>query len=305
MTSTLHVKDRLRLWFDTSANLPVAASNRIAWLRVLPFLGMHVACLSAVWVGVSPIAVIVAIAMYALRMFAITGFYHRYFSHRSFKTSRALQFVFAVLGASAVQRGPLWWAAHHRRHHVHADRPADPHSPQQHGFWRAHMGWFLTEQSFAPDLRRVRDLARYPELRWLDRFDIAVPFALALLMFALGAMLEATAPQWGTNGWQMLVWGFFISTVVCYHITYSINSLCHRFGRRRYATADDSRNNWLLALLAFGEGWHNNHHHYPMSAHQGFFWWEIDFTYYGLKVLSWCGLIWDLKPVPAHVRSAS
>ena len=167
------------------------------------------------------------------------------------------------------------------------------------------MGWFLTEQSFAPDLRRVRDLARYPELRWLDRFDIAVPFALALLMFALGAMLEATAPQWGTNGWQMLVWGFFISTVVCYHITYSINSLCHRFGRRRYATADDSRNNWLLALLAFGEGWHNNHHHYPMSAHQGFFWWEIDFTYYGLKVLSWCGLIWDLKPVPAHVRSAS
>ncbi|MET0658023.1 MAG: acyl-CoA desaturase, partial [Steroidobacteraceae bacterium] len=175
-------------------------------------------------------------------------------------------------------------------------------SPAQQGFWRAHVGWFLTEKGSTPDLSRVRDLARYPELRWLDRFDVAVPVLFAAGLFGLGALLERAAPQLGTNAWQMLVWGFFISTVVCYHITYSINSLCHGMGRRRYATDDDSRNNWLLALLTFGEGWHNNHHHYPNAARQGFYWWEIDLTYYALKVLSWCGLVWDLKPVPPAIR---
>jgi stearoyl-CoA desaturase (delta-9 desaturase) len=301
---TLNVGNRLRLWFDTQTGPTATMSDRVAWSRVLPFVAIHGVCLAVFWVGVSPIAVATAVLTYALRMFAITAFYHRYFSHRSFKTSRAMQFVFAALGASAVQRGPLWWAAHHRHHHAHSDCAGDPHSPGQHGFWRAHVGWFLTDKGFAPDLGRVRDLSRYPELQWLDRFDIAVPLALALCMLLLGTLLEHVAPQLGTTGWQMLVWGFFISTVVCYHVTYSINSLCHGLGRRRYATADDSRNNWLLALLTFGEGWHNNHHHYPSAARQGFYWWEIDLTYYGLKVLSWLGLVWDLKPVPAHVRSA-
>jgi stearoyl-CoA desaturase (Delta-9 desaturase) len=309
MALTLKWKDALRLWIDVSASaapkqVQSAPAERIQWLRVLPFLLLHVACFAVIWVGVSPVALWVALAAYVVRMFAVTAFYHRYFSHRSFKTSRAAQLIFAILGASAVQRGPLWWAAHHRHHHAHADLPPDPHSPTQHGFWRAHVGWFLSAKCFIPDMSRVRDLSCYPELRWLDRFDVAVPIALAVSMFALGWMLERSMPQLQTSGWQMLVWGFFISTVACYHVTYSINSLCHGFGRRRYATRDDSRNNWLLALLTFGEGWHNNHHHYPKSARQGFYWWEADLTYYGLKLLALFGVIWDLKPVPAQVRAS-
>jgi stearoyl-CoA desaturase (Delta-9 desaturase) len=243
--------------------------------------------------------VIVTLTLYVVRMFAVTGFYHRYFSHRAFKTSRFGQFVFAVLAASAVQRGPIWWAAHHRHHHAYSDQPEDVHSPRQRGFIWSHAGWFLSKRHFAPDLSRVRDLLHYPELRLIDRYDVLVPIALAATLWLMGRALEIWAPQLETSGWQLLVWGFFVSTVVCYHATYTINSLCHRFGRRRFATSDDSRNNFWLALLTFGEGWHNNHHHYPASARQGFYWWEIDLTYYGLKLLEALGIIWDLKPVPA------
>jgi stearoyl-CoA desaturase (delta-9 desaturase) len=294
-------------WFDTGS-APVApdspAADSVDWARIVPFAGMHLACLGVLWVGASPVAVGTAIALYLLRMFAITGFYHRYFSHRTFKTSRTTQFVFALVGASAVQRGPIWWAAHHRHHHAHSDRPEDAHSPLQHGFLWAHMGWFLSRRHFTPDLGRVRDLLRFPELRWLDRFDILVPFLLALGLLALGRFLDARWPELGTSGAQMLVWGFFISTVACYHGTYTINSLCHVWGRRRYATGDGSRNNFLLAILTLGEGWHNNHHRYPMSARQGFYWWEIDLTYYGLRALAALGLIEDLKPVPPEIRAA-
>ncbi|HMI38167.1 MAG TPA: acyl-CoA desaturase, partial [Steroidobacteraceae bacterium] len=239
---------------------------------------------------------------YLLRMFAITGFYHRYFSHRTFKTSRVGQFVFGLLGASAVQRGPVWWAAHHRHHHANSDRESDIHSPSQHGFWRSHMGWFLTIKGFAPDFQLVRDLLKFPELRWLDRFDIFVPVFLGVGMFLLGVILHNVAPQLGTTGWQMLVWGFVISTVFCWHATYTINSLSHVFGGQRYRTGDTSRNNWLLAILTLGEGWHNNHHYYPNSVRQGFYWWEYDLTFYVLKLLSWTGIIWDLKAIPVAVR---
>lgn len=291
-------------WFDTAAQDAVdeAEAARIDWLRVLPFIGLHLACLGVVWVGVSPFAVGVAAALYAVRMFAITGFYHRYFSHKAFRTSRPVQFLFGVLGASSVQRGPLWWAAHHRQHHRASDTEADPHSPRHKGFWYSHMGWFLTRGAFRTNLEAVKDLAKFPELRLLDRFDILVPVLLATGLFLLGGWLETAAPELGTNGPQLLVWGFFVSTVVLFHVTVTINSFAHRFGRRRFATRDDSRNNWFLALLTFGEGWHNNHHHYPGSARQGFRWWEYDFTYYGLKLMSWCRLVWDLKPVPEAFR---
>jgi stearoyl-CoA desaturase (delta-9 desaturase) len=292
-------------WFDASAG-PTSAghSEGVDWLRIIPFVGMHVACLAVFWVGASPVAVSVAVGLYFLRMFAITGFYHRYFSHRSFKTSRTGQFIFAVLGASAVQRGPIWWAAHHRHHHAHSDLEGDVHSPVQSGLLWSHMGWFLSRKHFTPDYSRVRDLLSFPELRLVDRFDILVPFILAWALLGLGALLGRVAPDLGTNGWQMLVWGFCISTVVCYHATYTINSLAHRFGHRRYATNDDSRNNPWLALVTLGEGWHNNHHHYPASARQGFYWWEVDITYYGLRLLAALGLVRDLKPVPVPVREA-
>lgn len=294
------------LWFiaDPSAvNLNDSQPDRIDWARVIPFVGMHLMCFAVIWVGWSPVAVFVALAAYLIRMFAITGFYHRYFSHRTFKTSRIAQFIFGILGAAAVQRGPVWWAAHHRHHHAHSDQPDDPHSPIHKGFWRAHMGWFLTSKGFTPDMQRVRDLQTFPELRFLDRFDIAIPVLLAFGMLKLGQYLHLTSPTLGTSGMQMLVWGFFISTVACYHGTYTINSLSHVFGRQRYATGDHSKNNWLLAIITLGEGWHNNHHHYPVSTRQGFYWWEIDITYYLLKLMSWTGLIWDLKPVPQAVRA--
>ena len=293
----------LRAWVDSSAADGSPARHEIAWLRVLPFLALHAACLAVVWVGVSPIALSVAGLLYVVRMFAVTAFYHRYFAHRTFRTSRTLQFVFAVIGAASVQRGPLWWASHHRNHHMHADAPGDPHSPGLQGFFWSHMGWFLTPAGFKTDWKRIPDLIRYPELRWLDRFDIAAPVALAIGLYGLGAFLHAHAPQLSTSGLQLVVWGFCISTVVLFHATVTINSLAHRFGTRRFATRDASRNNFWLALITFGEGWHNNHHFYPGSVRQGFRWWEIDLTFYGLKIMEICGLVRNLKPVPARILS--
>jgi stearoyl-CoA desaturase (delta-9 desaturase) len=290
-------------WFDTAGEVEDGgAPDRIDWLRVVPFVGMHLMCLGVFVVGVSWVALGIALALYAVRMFAITGFYHRYFSHRAFKTSRALQFGFALLGATSVQRGPLWWAAHHRNHHRHSDTEHDVHSPVTRSFFWSHMGWFLTRGGFRTDRGAIRDLERFPELRWLDRFDILLPVLLATGLFLLGGWLERHHPALGTSAAQLLVWGFFVSTVVLFHATVTINSLAHRWGRRRYPTADESRNNWLLALLTFGEGWHNNHHHFPGAARQGFFWWEIDLTYYVLRLFALLGLVWDLKPVPPNLR---
>ena len=293
-------------WFDTDAvrSCEGTDAERIDWLRVIPFIGMHLACLCVIWVGFSWTALTVAAALYALRMFALTGFYHRYFSHKAFKTARATQFLFALIGAMCVQRGPLWWAAHHRNHHRHADTPRDIHSPLHRGFLWSHMGWFLTPRGFRTDWSAIPDLRRYPELRWLDRFDILVPILLASGLFFLGRWLQLVHPALHTSGAQMLVWGFFVSTVVLFHATVTINSLAHRFGSRRFATRDNSRNNWLLALITFGEGWHNNHHHFPGAARQGFRWWEFDVTYYLLRLFAACGLVWDLKPVPAGLRRA-
>jgi len=300
---------KILCWFDSQAGADGSHANGVRdgvdWARILPFVAMHLVCLCVIWVGVSPIALYVAGGLYFLRMFAITGFYHRYFSHRTFKTSRVAQFIFAVLGAAAVQRGPIWWAAHHRHHHAFSDKEQDIHSPVQRGFLWSHMGWFLSRRHFAPDLGRVRDLTSYRELVLLDRFDILVPFLLALGLLLLGKLLAVTAPQLGTSGGQLLVWGFFISTVACYHCTYTINSLCHVWGTRRYATRDDSRNNFWLALITLGEGWHNNHHHYPSAVRQGFYWWEFDLTYYMLRLLAALGIIWDLKPVPHAAREAN
>ncbi|MFZ0501759.1 MAG: acyl-CoA desaturase [Steroidobacteraceae bacterium] len=298
----------LRRWFDTSAGqsgLHPERGDRIDWLRATPFIALHIACVAVLWVGVSRVAIGIAVGLYVVRMFALTGFYHRYFAHRTFRTSRAMQLLFAVIGASCVQRGPLWWAAHHRSHHHSADTPSDPHSPAVHGFLWSHMGWFLTPNGFRTDWKRIPDLARYPELRWLDRFDVLVPVLLAVGLYALGAGLRAFAPQLGTSGGQLVVWGFCISTVVLFHATVTINSLAHRYGSRRFATPDDSRNNLWLALLTFGEGWHNNHHFFPASARQGFRWWEVDLTYYGLKLLEATGLVRALKPVPARITARS
>jgi stearoyl-CoA desaturase (delta-9 desaturase) len=290
-------------WLDADYKNPRSSSTEgdsdtVDWLRCLPFLALHLGCAGVYWVGWSWTALCVAAALYAVRMFAITGFYHRYFSHRSFRTSRPIQFGFAVLGASSAQRGPLWWAANHRIHHRSSDMPSDPHSPTQHGFWWSHVGWFMSTRHFPTAYERVQDLARFPELLWLNRFDSVVPVMLALGLFLIGWWLEIAWPALGVTGGQLLVWGFFVSTVLLFHGTSSINSIAHLVGSRRYETEDSSRNNFLLALLTLGEGWHNNHHQHMSCTRQGFYWWEIDLTYYALRLLEWSGLIWNLRPVP-------
>ena len=295
-------------WFKGDENTVESApegERQIDWLRVLPFALLHLSCLGVLWVGWSPLAVAVSVLAYWVRMFAVTAFYHRYFSHRTFRTSRLLQFLFAVLGSTAAQRGPLWWAGHHRHHHRHSDTHGDLHSPREHGFWWSHMLWITTRSNFPTRLYNVSDFARFPELRFLDRFDVVVPLLLAMALYALGDYCDARFPESGTSGGQMLVWGFSISTILLFHATCTINSLAHLFGSRRFATRDNSRNNLWLALFTMGEGWHNNHHRYPGSTRQGFYWWELDPTYYLLKLLCCIGLVSDLRPVPGAVYNRS
>jgi len=294
-------------WLDSEAAIESISDdddNKVDWFRVLPLIALHAGCLLAFWVAWSPTAVIIAVALYLVRMFAITGFYHRYFSHKSFKTNRFWQFIFAAVGNTAVQRGPLWWAAHHRHHHRFADLANDVHSPKHHGFWWSHMGWLTSKANFRTRTIYVKEWTRYPELRWMNRFDTVVPVLFAGLLFLIGGFLERYAPALGTSGPQLLIWGFFISTTVLLHATFTINSLDHMIGTRRYDTNDTSRNNVILALLTLGEGWHNNHHHYAVSARQGFMWWELDITYYLLVLMSWLGIVRDLRPVPDRILYA-
>ena len=289
-------------WFDSYAGASDnMTSTEFNWVRVIPFLLLHLACAGVLITGVSTTAVVVCLALFWLRMFAITAFYHRYFAHRSYKTNRFWQFIFALIGNMSAQRGPLWWAAHHRAHHQHSDTAEDLHSPVQRGFWWSHMGWFTCDASFRTQLHRIKDFARFPELRFLDRFDSFAPLLLIVLLYIAGEICAATAPHLETDGLQLVVWGFVISTVLLFHSTVTINSLGHIWGWRRYKTSDHSRNNGLLALLTLGEGWHNNHHRWAVSARQGFYWWEIDISYMLLKAMSWVGIVYDLSPVPKHV----
>jgi stearoyl-CoA desaturase (delta-9 desaturase) len=291
---------------DGASNKPLPTSSaheKPGLMRLFALLFMHAGCLGAFWVGVSPAALVLAAILYVTRAFGLTAFYHRYFSHRAFKTSRWFQLLGALLGCTAMQKGPLWWAAHHRDHHRFADSDGDVHSPHVHGFSWAHMGWFLTPGNNKPRYGLVRDWLRFPELRWVDRCSPLIASLLAVTLFGVGETLRLVLPGLGTSGLQLIVWCFFISTVFLYHVTYSVNSFAHLMGTRRFPTADGSRNNLVVALLALGEGWHNNHHHYPSSARQGFYPWEVDLTYYMLVALARVGLIWDLRPVPDHVLS--
>lgn len=269
-------------------------TTRVPYYRytdAIPFALCHLVCIAAVWTGVHPADLALCAALYVIRMFAITAGYHRYFSHRTFKTGRVFQFLLALLAQTSAQRGALWWAAHHRAHHRHSDTDEDVHSPVVSGFFYSHVGWIFAERNHVTDLSAVRDLAKFPELRWLDR----IPYVPAI---ALGVVV------WLACGWSGLIVGFFWSTVILWHATFSINSLAHVIGRRRYVTADQSRNNWWLAILTLGEGWHNNHHHYQSAARQGFRWYEIDISYYVLKMLAAVRLVRALRLPPVEVVQA-
>jgi stearoyl-CoA desaturase (delta-9 desaturase) len=273
--------------FSTTATLTRAADERVDWVTNLPFFALHLVPPLAFFTGVTPFDIALCVGLYVARMFFITAGYHRYFSHRAYKMGRFMQFLMAFGGATAGQKGPLWWAAHHRHHHKHSDTQEDIHSPRK-GFWWSHVGWIVCRKYQPTDLNAIKDFAQYPELRFIDKYYLLPPTLLGVACFFAG-------------GWSALVTGFFLSTVLTYHGTFVINSLAHVFGRRRYETSDTSRNSLLLALITLGEGWHNNHHHYQSTANQGFFWWEIDISYYVLRALKLVGLVHDLRTPPAHI----
>ncbi len=266
-------------------NAAVDVPADIVHPRAIPFIVVHLSCLAAFWTGVTWQALALCVGLYWLRIFAIGAGYHRYFSHKSFSTSRAFQFVLAWLSQTTAQNSVIWWAAMHRNHHLHSDTESDTHSPRRRGFVYAHVGWIFDRRHVDPDLVRVADLTRYPELVWLRRFELVPAITTAGLCYLIA-------------GWSGLVVGFLWSTVLVYHATFCINSLAHVHGKRRYITGDDSRNNWLLALFTMGEGWHNNHHAWQSSVRQGHRWWEADATFQILRALSWIGLVWDLKAPP-------
>jgi stearoyl-CoA desaturase (delta-9 desaturase) len=269
---------------------PRTLPDDIVYPSAIAFVLVHLAGVAAIWTGVTAKSVVLAIVLYVVRMFAITAGFHRLFSHRSFKTSRWFQFVLGFVAESSAQSGLLWWAARHREHHKHSDTELDPHSPVEHGFFFSHVGWIFHKKTDRTDYSSIPDLTRCPELVWLDRNRYAPVLLLGLLCFLI-------------DGWTGVVVGLCWSTVATWHGTFAINSLAHVHGSKRYVTGDESRNNWWLALITLGEGWHNNHHWYQGAARQGFRWWEIDLTFYSLKLLSWVGLVWDLKePPPELVR---
>jgi stearoyl-CoA desaturase (Delta-9 desaturase) len=252
-----------------------------------PFWAIHVACVGVFFIDFSWWYVALALGGYAVRMFGVTGGYHRYFSHRTYSTGRVFQFVMAFLAMSSSQKGVIWWASHHRHHHAHSDQEHDVHSPQD-GFWWSHVGWILSKEHEETEEHYVRDLMRFPELVWLDKYFVVPPTVWGSAMFLIA----------GVPG---LIWGLCVSTVLLWHGTFTINSLSHVWGKARYVTTDTSRNNFILAIITLGEGWHNNHHRFQSAARNGFFWWELDITYYTLKLLSFVGIVKDLRPVPAHL----
>lgn len=263
----------------------------IVYPAAIPFALVHLAALGALWTGLPAYAVWMAVALYLVRMWAVTAAYHRYFSHRSYKTSRAFQFALAFLAQTSAQRGALWWAAIHRHHHLHSDTPEDVHSPRHHGFFYAHVGWIFNQNNWRPDYGTIRDLEKFPELRWLDRYYLVPAVVLGVACFLFG-------------GWPGLFVGFFLSTVILYHGTFAINSMAHEVGDQRYLTGDDSRNHWFLALVTLGEGWHNNHHAFPTSARHGLRWWELDFSYLFIRLLEGLRLARDVRvPSPDRVQS--
>lgn len=265
---------------------PSPPSMRIHWVGSIPFFAFHI--LAIVLPFFAPFSwemVALCVGSYSFRMFFVTSGYHRYFSHRSFKVSRWTQFWIAFVGTTAAQKGPLWWCANHRIHHRYSDQEVDVHSPVKHGFWWSHVGWILSKDHNETRWEEIPDLVKYPELVWLNRYPHVGATAYAIALFA-------------AFGWAGFVWGFVVSTVVLWHGTFTINSLSHVYGSQRYATTDTSRNNFWLALITLGEGWHNNHHCYMASVNQGFYWWEVDITYSLLKALSWLGVTRDLKKPP-------
>lgn len=264
----------------------------ISWNFLVPFCLIHLACLGVIWTGISPAPLVAAVVLYALRIFGITAGYHRLYSHRSYHIpSRALRCIMWFLATSSAQRGVRWWASHHRNHHRHSDQEGDLHSPTQTSLLWSHTGWQYHKSAADTDHGSIRDFDKaFPELATIDRFAWVSPLALIALCLAL----------WG---WQGFVIAFCWSTVACWHATFTINSLCHVWGTRPFETTDTSRNNFLLALLLFGEGWHNNHHAFQSSCRQGHTWWQLDISWMVLRLGAMLGLVTKMKEPPPRAMA--
>jgi stearoyl-CoA desaturase (delta-9 desaturase) len=282
---------------------------------ITQFAVFHLVPLFALMTGATSFDWWLCLGMYYFRMFWITGGYHRYFSHKTYKTSRWFQFLIAFFAESSVQKGVLWWGAHHRHHHKTSDTPADPHSMKIYGFWYSHIGWISGPEYKETDFKAIQDYAKFPEIRWIDKHYTFPVFVTMFAVLIVGGFVNSEANDlgWLTLGggaWSLqgglssMFIGFFLSTAILFHGTFSINSIMHKIGNKRYESGDESRNSLILALVTLGEGWHNNHHYYMSSTRQGFFWWEIDLTYYVLKMFSFVGLVWDIQEVPKHIKDS-
>ncbi len=269
----------------------VVRAGRVV-LAVTPLILVHLALFTLPVVPPTFAAVMVLLVVTRVAGHGVTVGFHRGLAHHSYRTSRWFRFVLAAAGCTALQNGPLWWVLHHRRHHAHSDVPGDVHSPVVDSFWHAHVGWLFTADRTRPDFSTVRDLARYPELVWLDR--------LWMLPGAAAAGLSYLAA-----GWAGVVWGFALGTVLVFQVTFAVNSIGHRWGARRFATREGSRNNFVLGILALGDGWHNNHHRAPRSARHGLAWYEHDMGYQIIRLFRVCGLVWDVRQPPAEVLAAA
>ncbi len=267
---------------------------------VLPLLGL-VAAIVLLWnQAVGPSDVIVFGVMYVIAAVGVSTGYHRLLAHRSFKTYRPLRIFFAAAGAVAGQGPPLIWIAHHRRHHQLADKPGDPHSPYLgdkpglrgalRGLWHAHLGWLFDKELCADPIRYCPDLVRDKDMRFISKYFIWFVFGGVVLAGVLGFVLTGTWQGFATGA----LWGGLVRFFFSNHVTYAVNSIGHYFGRRRFDTPDESRNVGWLAVLSFGESWHNNHHAFPRSASHGMRWWEVDLSALVIRGMEAVGLAWDV-----------
>lgn len=284
-------------------NPSIQPGERVSIVKFRVWL-LHAASCLAFFIPVTRELVLVAVIGFFVRVFSWEAGSHRYFSHRSFKTTRAFQLFLAVLSAASAQRGPIWWATHHRRHHRFSDKKGDPHSPIQQGFWHAHMGWLFDQDKLSTDLNDAKDLSRYPELVFINKYHYVFPYAVLTAFFVLGHFTSLFGRT--GIGISAAIWGFFVPTLLSLHSTFLVNTITHGqpikwIRSRRFSTSDASCNSWIFSIPTMGASWHNNHHRYMNSARAGFYWWEMDLTFYVLKALSVLGIVWDLNEVPKKV----
>ncbi|AJC49366.1 acyl-CoA desaturase [Allofrancisella guangzhouensis] len=264
------------------------------YITKIAFAGLHFSCLGIFFVNYNLTALLVFIITFSMRTFALTAGYHRYFAHKSFQTSRTFQFILALIGTWASQKGPLWWSGHHRYHHIHSDKTTDLHSPKN-GFFQSHISWIFNPTNNSVDSKYTKGWSKYPEIVWLDKFSHLSFFLYLIGLFVIGNFVAYKYPNLGTSGLSFVFFGGILSTVLLYHTTFSVNSFCHIFGSKDYLTTDNSRNNWLIAILTFGEGWHNNHHKFAYSVRNNLKFWQIDITYIILSILKKLRIVWGFK----------